>query len=409
MNTDLIHQLFEEYTLWYANLIKDSGRLPRSVSGVSEDGNQFTLIVDGLDFNHIERHNFIKSVLESEQSIAYAYGSLMMTGTDKKDEFEERLVIIAANSQHYVWGEWRVFRNSDGDAIGLQHSSTHEGDDPDDNPGAWFLTNALSFSKKDRVKFEGIWKHLREDAQFRNRNNFESKQTSDKVLLEDATQAGTVHLLRAPKFEQLGRVTTVVQPLPIMTKKTPREIMAADYGSVHGVLPIRGGWGYTKEDACIIDKNDPLVDPLLPFDGVGVEFVFVEKRIYEEMIIFRPNGEKFSGIKWNLQEQRLIEEGGRNFDKLVFEITAFRDNDWEELKAEYEGPHGYGHPDFDEESHERKRQEKMVRFTREFWFDVTSFHGQGVVITDKLTGKKTMLPAKSFKFTEKFKKLFGND
>jgi hypothetical protein len=185
--------------------------------------------------------------------------------------------------------------------------------------------------------------------------------------------------------------------------------LAADFKSLRGGLPIRGGWGYTKSDACIIDKNDPLVDPTLPFDGVGVEYVFVEKRIYEEMIIFRLDGEKFSGLRWNLLEQSLLHEAGRSFDKLVFEITALPENDWEELKAEFEGPQGHGIPGFDEVVHERKRQEKMLRFTREFWFDITSFYGQGLVITDKSTGKKKLLPPESFKFTDKFKKLFEID
>jgi hypothetical protein len=185
--------------------------------------------------------------------------------------------------------------------------------------------------------------------------------------------------------------------------------LASHFKSLGGGLPIHGGWGYSQEDACIIEKNDPLVDPSLPFDGVGVEYVFIEKRIYEEMIIFRPAGEKFSGIQWNLQKQSLLHKSGRFFDRLVFEITAFPDNDWEELKAEFEGPLGYGHPNFDAEAHERKRQEKMVRFTREFWFDITSFYGQGLVITDKWTGKKKPLRPESFKFTDKFKRLFGID
>lgn len=119
-----------------------------------------------------------------------------------------------------------------------------------------------------------------------------------------------------------------MQPLsPITSKESPREILAADFKSLCGGLPIRGGWGYTKSEACIIDKNDPLVDPALPFDGVGVEYVFVEKRIYEEMIIFRLDGEKFSGLRWNLLEQSLLHEAGRSFDKLVFEITALPEND----------------------------------------------------------------------------------
>jgi len=198
-----------------------------------------------------------------------------------------------------------------------------------------------------------------------------------------------------------------MQPLsPLKSVESTREILAADFKASHGALPIRGGWGYTQADACIVDKYDPLVDPSLPFNGVGVEYVFVEKRIYEEMIIFRPDGEKFSGIKWNLHGQYLIADAGRYFDKLVFEVTAFRDNDWEDLKAEFEGPRGYGHPDFDAEAHERKHQEKMMRFTREFWFDITSFFGQGLVITDKSTGKKKLLRVVRLKFTDEFKKLF---
>lgn len=168
-----------------------------------------------------------------------------------------------------------------------------------------------------------------------------------------------------------------MQPLnPIYCKESPREILAADFKSLNGGFPIRGGWGYTKSDACIIDKNDPLVNPLLPFDGVDVEYAFVEKRIYEEMIIFRQDGEKFSGIRWNLQEQNLLHEAERSFERLIFEITAFSENDWEELKAEFGGPQGYGTPSFDAEAHEKKHQEKMMHFTREFWFDITSFYGK---------------------------------
>lgn len=201
-----------------------------------------------------------------------------------------------------------------------------------------------------------------------------------------------------------------MQPLyPIETDESPRDIIAADFKSLHGELPIRGGWGYTRADACIIDKNDPIVDPSLPFDGVGIEYVFVEKRIYEEMIIFRPRGEAFSGIEWRLQKCTTKHDRDRYFDKLVFQITAFSENDWKELKAEFEGPQGYDHPDFDLEAHDSKRQEKMMQFTREFWFDVTSFYGQGLVITDKSTGKKKILAPESFQFTDEFKKTLGAD
>ncbi|MBK6630056.1 MAG: hypothetical protein IPG33_02895 [Betaproteobacteria bacterium] len=165
---------------------------------------------------------------------------------------------------------------------------------------------------------------------------------------------------------------------PISSTESPREILAADFKSLQGGLPISGGWGYSRDDACIINKNDPLVNPKKPFNGVAIEYVFVEKRIYEEMITFRSDGEKFSGISWKLQEQSTLHEEGKVFDRLVYEITAFSDSDWEELKAEFEGPQGYSHCDFDIKAHEEKRQQKMLRLTREFWFDITSFFGQGL-------------------------------
>ena len=55
----------------------------------------------------------------------------------------------------------------------------------------------------------------------------------------------------------------------------------------------------------------------------------------------------------------------------MFKITALRDEDWNGLKAEYEGPDGYGTLGFDAEAHEQRRQEKLMQVTREFWFDIT--------------------------------------
>ena len=78
-----------------------------------------------------------------------------------------------------------------------------------------------------------------------------------------------------------------IQRPRISPNESPREILAADFRSM-GEIPIRGGWGYTIDDPVIIDKNDPIVLRGMPFDGVGLEYVFVEKRIYEELIIFRP-------------------------------------------------------------------------------------------------------------------------
>jgi hypothetical protein len=34
---------------------------------------------------------------------------------------------------------------------------------------------------------------------------------------------------------------------------------------------MNGGWGYSKENACILDKNEATLDLTEPFDGVELE------------------------------------------------------------------------------------------------------------------------------------------
>jgi hypothetical protein len=165
-----------------------------------------------------------------------------------------------------------------------------------------------------------------------------------------------------------------IQTPSIRSEETPREIIAADFKSLRDELPISGGWGYNKEDAVVIDKNDPVVTKEIPFDGVGIEYVFVEKRIYEELIIFRPEGGTFSGIEWNLIEQRLLSDGDRKFDILSFDVTAIPDADWELLKSEWEQNDGFQSSQSGKDAHIVKRNSKTVHYTTEYWFDITSFY-----------------------------------
>jgi hypothetical protein len=120
------------------------------------------------------------------------------------------------------------------------------------------------------------------------------------------------------------------------------------------------------DDAVVIDREDPIVPRGVRFDGVGVEYAFVEKRIYAEMIFLRPPGETFAGIEWKLLRQSLMSLGTRHYDLLEFEITAFSEPDWNTLKS----------GGFDAKDHARRRKQMSIRFTREFWFDITSFYGR---------------------------------
>ena len=159
----------------------------------------------------------------------------------------------------------------------------------------------------------------------------------------------------------------------LRTRESPREILEADFPKL-APLPIKGGWGYSQETACIIDKRDPSVDQRVPFNGVRYEYLFAEYRIYEELIVFRPRDDRYAGIEFKRIEQKTLGIEDRNYDVLKFQIGAFREGDFARLKAEYEGHNGVGDPDFDHSKHQALRASLLHVGAREFWFDITSFY-----------------------------------
>ena len=162
------------------------------------------------------------------------------------------------------------------------------------------------------------------------------------------------------------------EPLQLITKESPRQIIFEDFKID---LPIKGYWGYNIESACIIDKNDSTVSQEMPFNGVAIEYVFVEKRIYEEMVIFRGDDEKYSGIRWDLDKQELLFVNDKPYDKLVFNVVGFTDPVWDELTSRFEEIQKSGKLELIDELN-AYRESKALRFTREFYFDISSFYGQ---------------------------------
>lgn len=171
-------------------------------------------------------------------------------------------------------------------------------------------------------------------------------------------------------------MTIQVQAPRIRSNETPREILAADFKSLGGELPIQGGWGYSREDAVIINKDDPVVEKGLPFDGVSIEYIFVEKRIYEELIIFRPENKRYSGIRWNLIKQQLTSHNDKSYDVLYFAVTAIPHSDWEALKSEWESNNGFQSSKAKLKLHMEKQDSKIILYQTEYWFDITSFYGR---------------------------------
>ena len=157
----------------------------------------------------------------------------------------------------------------------------------------------------------------------------------------------------------------------LFTRETPRQIILEDFKID---LPITGGWGYDFESACVIDKNDPTVNQTIPFNGVSIEYLFVEKRIYEEMIIFREANEKFSGIRWDLEKQELLFQNEKPYDKLIFNVVGFTDEVWDELTSRFEAIQKSGKLELLSEL-DAYRESKAYKINREYYFDISSFYG----------------------------------
>ncbi len=159
-------RMFAEYSEWYFNLVERFGVIPKSFAGVDANGQQFTLILEGLKLDHVGLHALIKTALDIEKSSVFAFATLSIIMDDINSSPEEELQIRVGDSKSYIWGNWAVSRNADGRCVSLRHRSTLEGNDPEKYPGTWFLTNGLKVSEADQQKYREIWSSLREKAHF---------------------------------------------------------------------------------------------------------------------------------------------------------------------------------------------------------------------------------------------------
>jgi hypothetical protein len=166
---------------------------------------------------------------------------------------------------------------------------------------------------------------------------------------------------------------------PVRTDQSLRLVLAEDFPSDCANLPIAGGWGYVRDDPIIFMRNEFPPIPPRP-DFVSLEHHIAQKIIYEELIIFRQKGDRFSGINLKPFEQRLLEFQGRNYDNLHFAVTCWSDRHWEQLKREWEENDFGFFPKFDREAHSSKRDASQVTYNREFWFDITEVFSAPVTL-----------------------------
>lgn len=163
----------------------------------------------------------------------------------------------------------------------------------------------------------------------------------------------------------------VSDKINLKTNESPREILELCNPNTPP-LPISGGWGHTLEHCVIINKDDPSVHPDT-FNGLEIEYAFVEQRMYAELISGRPMEERFRDIKWTQKEQNLLNDSGRMYDHLHYSVNCLNVKDWDSLNKVFLENKEFSDNPKGLEKYLKEKEEQTYFFDTHYWFDVTSF------------------------------------
>lgn len=150
----------------------------------------------------------------------------------------------------------------------------------------------------------------------------------------------------------------------------PKSVYESIFRSV-GTFPISGGWGYSMDNACVIEPN--LHVGTSPFDGYSWEKVITEKRIFLELITTRAEGEDFNKLQWNMVSQALVSESDKKYDKLIYTVSGIPTTAWKALEEKANSAQRDGLP-LDMRWIKDAEAERQY-FSTEYWFDITNFFG----------------------------------
>jgi len=143
---------------------------------------------------------------------------------------------------------------------------------------------------------------------------------------------------QTPMADAIAERNRLVRKIAVEEKRQCSPVYGTDY-------PISGGWGYSQSEACVIEMKGKMSDSTMLLserDGYSVENLFIERRIYEE-IITRPEPETpdLYGLRWKVGNQLLHRKDDQLFDKNSVTVSGYLRKDFEELRKDWEGHRGY--------------------------------------------------------------------
>jgi hypothetical protein len=125
-------------------------------------------------------------------------------------------------------------------------------------------------------------------------------------------------------------------------------------------LSVSGGWGYSKEEATVIEATAVPLSQL--------EHMLASIRTYIEMNMTLPAEERYGSINLNELQREQINSDDLVYDKVTYEITAMKETLYTAFINEYK--EGLGKEGFDITEHFNQRKQATINRTEVLWFEV---------------------------------------
>jgi len=163
--------------------------------------------------------------------------------------------------------------------------------------------------------------------------------------------------------------------LPSEPGVKPIEILERNFRYIRqiGSLPISGGWGYTKEDAVIIDRDSPILKQQDSVDIQRIVSLFIEYRTYQELTEHPEPGKKYNEIKCEFSDYSIIGSGDQKYWRLDYQISSIRDGDYIYLANDWDSNNGFTNDPEGLKKHDEEYNDRLVKYDTTFWFDVSDF------------------------------------
>ena len=123
-------------------------------------------------------------------------------------------------------------------------------------------------------------------------------------------------------------------------------------------LDVAGGWGYSVEDAIIIDKNSE--------NKKQIEHTLCSMRSHLELSLTREQSQRYGGINVNELSREMLNIHDKKYDKVTYRIDAMLESNYSKFINEYK--QGYGKEEFDLEKHFSERKNATEHMSVEIFY-----------------------------------------